>query len=376
MSHITLIVKVTRLCNLRCLYCYDWRSGPEQRMPFRVAARMTAAALTDPTHDAVTFLWHGGEPTLLPIQYFEKIMAVQARFQRPGQIVVNSIHTNATNLTEDWISFFHRYRWQTGISIDGPADIHDRYRVDAAGRPTLSRALRGYDLLVREGLGVGVIAVVDRQALSRGPKYLFDFMVEQRIDDYGINFAMPDPQPDAAPRTPVDHYITTEERSEYLKGLYDCWRDHNDMSINIREISGIRQRLARKAGPLSCTLAGNCFGIIYTVDPNGDVGHCCYLTPDETYQWGNIMRQDFAEVRASPNMVFALDGRAHDIDELQTCPEFDVCQGGCPMEMYMSARHDPQPLHTCCGQQDFISHVRANPAPDRRSARSTELNLV
>ncbi|MFI9722957.1 radical SAM protein [Streptomyces sp. NPDC052396] len=362
MRNVGLIVKVTRLCNLRCSYCYDWRSGPDQRMPFGVAARMTAAALRDPEHDAVEFLWHGGEPTLIPVQYFEKVMAVQARFRRPGQPIVNAIHTNASHITKRWVEFFRQYRWQVGISVDGPREVHDASRVDAAGRPTLERVLRGYEVLRSEELGVGVISVVDRRTLALGPVALFDFMVEVGIHNYGINFAMPDPQPDAASGTTVDHYITTQERTEFLIGLYDRWRTYNDHRIEIREIATVLDRLARvKGGSLPCTYGGDCFGNLYTVEPNGDVNHCCYLVGDPQYRWGNIMRQDFSAIRQSPNMNAVVAARAREEGELQQCPEVSVCRGGCPMEMYMSARHDPEPLTACCGQADFIRHVRAHP---------------
>lgn len=361
MRNVGLIVKVTRHCNLRCSYCYDWRSGPEQRMPFRVAARMTAAALGDQEHQAVEFLWHGGEPTLVPAEYFEKVMVVQARLRRPGQTVVNSIHTNALNINQRWVDLFRRHNWHVGISVDGPRQVHDRYRLDAAGRGTLDRALRGYAVLRSEGLGVGVIAVVDRSTLALGPEALFDFMVDVGIDSYGVNFAMPDPQPDAPPGTAVAHYITTKERTEFLIGLYDRWRANGDARIGIREIDTVRQRLAMIPGSLPCTYGGNCFGNLYTVEANGDVNHCCYLLGDPRYRWGNILRQDFAAIRRSHNMRTIVAERADEESALQTCPEVAVCQGGCPMETYMSARHDPEPLIGCCGQAEFIRHVRGHP---------------
>ncbi|WP_078906768.1 radical SAM/SPASM domain-containing protein [Streptomyces sp. NRRL S-378] len=367
MRDVGLIVKVTRLCNLRCTYCYDWRSGPDQRMPFDVAARMTAAALTDPEHRGVEFLWHGGEPTLIPIRYFEKVMAVQARFRRPGQPIVNSIHTNALHISEAWIDFFRRYEWQVGISVDGPREVHDSQRVDAVGRPTLERALRGYEKLRAEGLGVGVISVVDRKTLALGPDALFDFMEEVGIRDYGINFAMPEPQPHAPPGTRTDHYITTKERTEFLIGLYDRWRTQGDPDIEIREIATVRHRLAKTpGGSLPCTFAGNCFGNLYTVEANGDVNHCCYLLGDPRYRWGNIMHQDFEDIRRSPNMNVVVTERGEEEASLQQCPEVDVCRGGCPMETYMAARHDPEPPGGCCGQADFIRHVRAHPVAAER----------
>lgn len=102
---------------------------------------------------------------------------------------------------------------------------------------------------------MGVISVVDRQALALGPAALFDFMAEIGIDDYGINFAMPDPQPHAAPGTRVDHYITTKERTEFLIGLHDRWRASGDRRIEIWEIATAMHRLARVKGGSLCGAA-------------------------------------------------------------------------------------------------------------------------
>src|SRR5215471_659649 len=106
MSAISLIIKGTRLCNLRCAYCVDWRTDRDQTMSFPVMARLIAAALSDPRHDAVEFIWHGGETTILKRSFYEKALFVQSKFRRPGQRIHNSIQTNGTRLTAEWCRFF------------------------------------------------------------------------------------------------------------------------------------------------------------------------------------------------------------------------------------------------------------------------------
>src|SRR5262245_45276400 len=97
-GHLGLIVKATRLCNLRCAYCHDWRAGAGQTIPFEILARMTASALRDSSADEVDFIWHGGEPTVLRTSFYEKALYVQSQFQRPGQRVRNSLQTNGTRV--------------------------------------------------------------------------------------------------------------------------------------------------------------------------------------------------------------------------------------------------------------------------------------
>ena len=99
--YLGLVLKATRLCNLRCTYCRDWREGPGQTMGFDVLARVVAAALREESHSIVDFVWHGGETTLLPLSFYRKAMFLQSRFRRPGQRIGNVIQTNGTRLTPD-----------------------------------------------------------------------------------------------------------------------------------------------------------------------------------------------------------------------------------------------------------------------------------
>src|SRR5437016_9665987 len=117
-SRLVLIVKATRHCNLRCAYCHDWRVGSGQRMTFEVVAQMTRAALRGSDHDSVDFIWHGGEPTVLPLSFYEKALYVQSRFRRPGQVVLNSVQTNGTRITPEWARFWAMNGFTVSISLD------------------------------------------------------------------------------------------------------------------------------------------------------------------------------------------------------------------------------------------------------------------
>src|SRR4029077_20302558 len=92
---VTMIMKATRLCNLRCTYCHSWREGPNETMTFPVLARATRDALRDPSARSIDFVWHGGEATLLPLSFYRKALWLQQRFRRPGQSVHNNLQTNA-----------------------------------------------------------------------------------------------------------------------------------------------------------------------------------------------------------------------------------------------------------------------------------------
>jgi uncharacterized protein len=358
MGYANFIMKATRLCNLRCSYCNDWRSGPGQTMSFEVLARSIALALSSPGHDRVLFDWHGGEPTVLPRSFYERALFLQARFRRPGQPVANTVQTNATLVDDEWASFFARHDFVVGVSIDGPPDVHDRYRRDVDGRATFARVSAGIALLRARKVRFSVICVIDRASLERGPDAIFDFFLEQGINHYALNFVMPAADPDAAAGTHVEHYVTPDEMCAFLIGLYDRWRHHGDERIQIRELNALRRAVAGEY-PGPCTFSGGCFGTVFRIEPNGDVHHCDYFGDDPRYRWGNVLESDFATMRRG---VALLDVKAQNraaLTRLATCPEYRYCRGWCPHARYTSARHDPDHSDDCCGLRPLIEHLRA-----------------
>jgi serine-type anaerobic sulfatase-maturating enzyme len=358
MGRATLIVKATRLCNLRCNYCHDWRTGRDQRMSFDVLAAMTARALRDPDHDFVRFIWHGGETTLLPTRFYEKALFLQSRLRRPGQVVTNQIQSNGTRLTPEWLSFLRRSGFQIGLSLDGPPQIHDRTRRYASGRPSFADVAEGFRRLREAKIAFGVLIVIDHEAFEIGPDAIFDFFVEHGVTSYGVLPARPTNRPDALPGTPADHYLTRAETNEFLIGLYDRWLEHGDRRIQIRELAGIETGVRRQASSF-CKLAGGCLGQYFLVEPNGEVAHCDLFLGDDSYTLGSVLVDEFSELRESANMHALVRRREAELSQMRECPEFGVCQGWCPHAQYVAVRHDPDFTPGCCGLRTLIEHVRS-----------------
>ncbi|MFJ6784126.1 radical SAM protein [Streptomyces yangpuensis] len=360
MTSVELIVKATRLCNLRCTYCYDWRVGEGNTMSFATLARLVARTLGHPDHRSAGFDWHGGEPTVLPLAFFKKALHLQQRFRQPGQLVRNAIQTNATRITPEWARFFVDNHIDVGISIDGPAAVHDRYRVDRAGRPTWARTIEGLRLLRDHGIEPGVGVVVDRAALDLGPAALFDFLVEHDISAAGLNFVMPDALAGEVGHGDGRHYVDPGQSARFLIGLYDCWRSHTGPDVHIRELAALVESLHGRT-PTPCTLAGRCFGMVYRIEPNGDVHHCDYFGDDPRYRWGNINTDDFTAVRRNALLHERTEDHAQDRERMRSCAEFDVCHGWCPHVRHTSRRHYAEHREDCCGLRPLIAHIRANP---------------
>ncbi len=359
-GHATLIMKATRLCNLRCEYCHDWRVGRDQTMTFETLARVIKAALSDPTHRNVEFVWHGGEPTLLGTEFFEKALRLQSRYQRNGQHIRNSMQTNGTRIDREWIDFWNRYNFGVGISLDGPAVIHNQSRIYATGKSSFGDVAAGIDLIRATDGKPSVLMVVDRPVLEFGPEKVFDFFLEMGIRSYGLLSAKPDNYPHITSCTPVDHYVNPVEFNDFLAAVYDRWLAHGDPNISVREIDSIRTRLEGKGR--ECTLTEqNCVGNYFLVDPDGTISHCDLFIGDDDYTFGNLTTDSFEDIRASAALAEIASRNDREIDAMRSCPEFETCQGWCPHERYISKRHNPHHSASCCGLRPMIEHIRDNP---------------
>jgi len=368
MANLSLIIKPTRQCTLRCIYCQDRRADNKQVMSFPVMARMTASALAE--HDGVNFIWHGGEPTLLPIRFYEKAFLVQSRLRRPEHKIRNSFQTNATKLTVAWARFFRANRIWVGISIDGPAHLHDSHRSYHSGKGSYDDVMRGLNFLRDHEVQFSGLVVVDEGTLKLGAHKLLDFLVGQGILNFGLLAAKPKNQPAAEAGTTAEHYIEPARMNAFLKDLYDAWLSRGDRNVRIRELESLKAQI-RNGVTESCTLSGKCWGHYYMIEPGGDVGVCDVFSGDPRYFLGNIMSNSFAEIADSAGLLQLKKEHRDAMEAMSGCPEFDVCKGWCPHERYVSIRHNKWHRDGCCGLRDLIAYIRSRLADEAKCLHSS-----
>jgi uncharacterized protein len=362
-----LILKATRLCNLRCKYCFDWRAGPDQIISFEVLLRTIAAATLNGPTGTITFNWHGGEPTILPIEFYKRALHLQGRFRRPGQQIVNTIQTNATLLDRSWVRFLVENEFAIGVSIDGPPEIHDQVRINQSGHGTYDRVCESITLLRHYGATFAVIQVVDKPTIEAGPDALLDFLVEQEITDVALNFVMPSPTPDVG--TVTANYVDPTTMSRFLIGLWDARQTRGLSNIRIRELEAIETSLAGHT-PSPCTFAGACFGLVFRVEPNGDVYHCDYFGLDPNFRWGNITTAGFDDFRKSRPMSVARRRERADRDGMSSCPHYAICHGWCPHARRTAQAHASAHNPGCCGLAELVEHMAAHRVPEPRTTPS------
>jgi len=348
------VMKATRLCNLRCTYCHFWREGPNQVMEFGILTRAIRDVLRSPGVKNVDFVWHGGETTLLPVTYYRKAIWLQEQFRRPDQKVTNSLQTNGTNLTDEWLEFCRLYNVEIGVSLDGPPEVNDRRRVDAGGAPTSERVREGIAKLQAHGLHYGVLMVIDDEVVALGADRLLNYFLDIGVPRIGLLNVIPENTP--ASESLKGGYITWSKYVGFLQDLFRSWWPAYKDRIWIRELSDLMGKVQGKKAE-TCIFDGDCMGGFLTIEPSGDVSACDKYLGDEAYQFGNILDMDLADLSNSHQLHGARNSTGAAVDALRNCPWFQVCQGACPHDRYIAHRRGVSFEQSCCGLAPLISQI-------------------
>jgi uncharacterized protein len=359
---LTVIMKATRLCNLRCTYCHSWRDGPNQTMTFPVLARSIRDALRDPSVRWVDFVWHGGEATLVPRTFYDRALWLQDRFRRPGQTVLNTVQTNGTRLTNEWLAFLREHDFGVGVSLDGPPEIHDTRRVDMGGRPTSARVRAGLKRLQAAGISQwGALMVVDDAICAAGAQRVLEYMVEIGIRRVALLNVLPENTPPGA--LPRGDYLPFPSFVEFLRELFHVWWPRYRDQIVVRELADLAGQLTGGA-PQICVFAGECFGVYLTVEPTGEVSACDKYIDDGTYRFGHVLTSGLTGARLSERLAAVREENRRALERMGGCRWFGVCHGGCPHDRYTGERRLPGYDGRCCGLAPLLDDMAATLASE------------
>jgi uncharacterized protein len=333
---LTVIMKATRLCNLRCTYCHSWRAGPDQTMTFEVLARSIRDALRDPSVRWVDFVWHGGEATVLPVPFYRKALWLQERFRRPGQTVLNTVQTNGTRLTDEWLAFLREHDVGVGVSLDGPPEIHDARRVDARGQPTSTRVRAGLERLRTAGIERwGALMVVDELVREAGARRLLEYLAEIDVRRVALLNVLPEnTAPGEAHR---GDYLPFPRFVEFLRELFREWHAGFRDRLSIRELADLAGQL-EGGHPQICVFAGDCFGTYLTVEPTGEVSACDKYIDDGEYRFGHVLETGLTGAQLSERLAAVRADNRAATGRMRSCRWFGVCHGGCPHDRYTGER--------------------------------------
>jgi uncharacterized protein len=354
---LNMIMKVTRQCNLRCVYCHDWRDT-KLRMPFRVLANATIKAVRQTRAHQVEFIWHGGEPLIVGIDFYRRALAIQRDVARPSQRIHNSIQTNGMLLTGEWVEFLGSRGFTIGLSLDGPQELHDRQRPTIGQRPTYERTKRALDLLRQSSVPFGVLCVVTKASLQYGAGRLLEYFVEMGAGNLRFLPLRPSEEPDKTYDADTD-YVTLEEFEAFECEMFDAWAKLRGQYVDVLDFGSLARKLTgAPESRVSCTLAGACIGWNYAIEASGQVYHCDHFIGDPDYIVGNVLTDDFGVFQNGTRVHRLMDRNQARLEGVLECEHVQVCRGGCPSDHYVRQRTLQRVDLGCCGREALISHMK------------------
>jgi uncharacterized protein len=365
------------LCNLDCAYCYYlnkeklYPSGERWRMSDETLERFVRQyiAAQPPEVKEIVFGWHGGEPMLMGVEFYRRAVELQQKHTPPGRQCLNSMQTNGVLLDEAWCALFQEHGFLIGLSIDGPADVHDRCRVGKHGEPTLDRVIGGLNLLNRHGIDVNALVVVHRHNGNHSRR-VYRFLTE-----HGVRFLqfipiverMPEVERGGRPGTTdrglnrwnplVSRWsVRPEQFGQFLIEVFEEWvrKDVGRVFVQIFD-----QALSAWMGtePSLCIFQRRC-GMAPVLEHNGDLYSCDHFVEPEC-RLGNIHETPLAELAVDPRQTRFGVGKETALPRY--CRECNVrfaCNGECPKNRFiLTPDGEPGLNYLCAGYKTFFRHV-------------------
>lgn len=368
------------ICNLDCRYCFYLEK--ENLYPDHASWQMSDSLLETYIQqyihgqDApeIQFAWQGGEPTLLGVRFFRRVVALQQK-HAGGKRVFNAIQTNGTLLDDEWGEFLHEHGFLVGLSIDGPRALHDSYRVDKQGRPTFDQVMRGIDVLKKHKVEFNTLTVVHRKN-SQHPQAVYQFLKEigsgfiqfiplveraahTSLPTEGglIQLSLAAPPRSGEARSPVtDWSVRAAQYGEFLTQIFDEWVRH-DVGRVFVQVFDVALANWTDSNPGLCVFSETC-GTAVALEHNGDVYSCDhYVYPQ--YKLGNLMNQSLAQMVASPEQRQFGSGKSASLPRY--CRECEVrfaCHGECPKHRFIHTPDGEMGLnYLCAAYKRFFTHI-------------------
>jgi uncharacterized protein len=359
-----LLVKPTgSICNLNCRYCFFLSKeklypGSRFRMTDEVLEAYVRQYIEAQQVPEATIAWQGGEPTLMGLDFFRRSVAYVEKYRKPGMAISYSIQTNGTLLDDEWCTFFRENNFLVGISIDGPPELHDAYRVDKGGRPSSRRVLRGLEYLKKHNVDFNILCTV-HAANGDHPLEVYRYF----RDDLGAQFLQfiaiveRDNETGFQEGSRVtERSVKAEQYGKFLISIFDEWvrRDVGSVFVQHFDVA-----LAAWVGapPSICVFSPTC-GTALALEHTGDLYACDHFV-EPNYLLGNIGETPMAELVASEKQLkFGQDK----FDKLpaycRACKVRFACHGACPKNRFIETPDgEPGLNYLCAGYKAFFKHV-------------------
>jgi uncharacterized protein len=347
-------------CNLDCRYCYYlhkdllYPDSESFRMPDDLLEEYIRQQIAIAPERSINFFWHGGEPTVLGIDYFRKITRLQRKHLPPDRQITNGIQTNGVLLDDDWCRFFAAEHFSVGLSLDGPPALHDVYRVTKDGKPTHRQAMQGYRLLLKHKIPVDLLCVVHAENV-RHPLEVYRFFKE--IKAQYISFIPLVEQEPALQGGVSERTLPAEAFGAFLCAIFGEWV-RQDIGRIIVQMFEEAARPAYGQDHSLCIFRPTC-GDVPVVEHNGDFYSCDHFVTLE-HRLGNIRTTPLIELVEHPAQLAFGQAKREALPHY--CRECDVramCNGGCPKDRIIRTPDGEAGLnYLCAGYRRFFAYCR------------------
>ena len=354
-------------CNLACSYCFFLDKellypNSKFRMTEETLEAYIRQLIESHRSNQVTVAWQGGEPTLMGVDFYRKAIQFQEKYRRPGMTFENTMQTNGTLLDDEWCQFLKENNFLIGLSLDGPAYLHNAHRVDKGGKPTFDKVMRGLRLLQKHGVEYNILVTVNR-VTGDHPKEIYRFLrdevgttwiqfipVIERVSPDGFNLMQVGDH--VSPRS-----VRPEQFGRFLIEVFDEWV-HNDvgrMFVQTFE-AGLRNWMRLPTSGM-CVFEKTC-GYGLALEHNGDLYSCDhFVEPD--YLLGNIKEEHMLEMVSSDKQhKFGQDKFDTLPKYCLECPVLFACNGECPKNRFIETPDGDSGLnYLCAGYKAFFQRV-------------------
>jgi len=355
MKQFSLLIKPASAdCNLACDYCFYLDRA--RLYPATSVHRMTDATLealiksymaTD--QPQYVFGWQGGESTLMGVEFFRRVTALQEKHGRSGSVVANGLQTNAVLIDEAFARHLAEYSFLVGVSLDGPPEIHDHYRRDASGAPSHGNVMKGVRALRRNRVEFNILTLVTAANAARG-REVYRYLADE---GYAYHQYIPcvefDDKGSLAP-----YAVTGDQWGDFLCAVFDEWVAGGVGRVSVRLFDSLLVYLTNGSRNV-CSMGRNCTQY-FLVEFNGDVYPCDFFVNSDL-KLGNIEAADWDKLRKSPKYKEFGKWKSVVGEACRACEYYEFCAGDCLKHRFRRGRDPRQQSVLCAGWKHFYAHA-------------------
>jgi len=350
-------------CNLDCTYCFFLKKeklypGSNFTMSDGVMESYIRQTIESQHAPQVTITWQGGEPTLMGLDFFRRAVEFEKTFARPGRTIENSLQTNGTLLNAEWCEFLRENRFLVGISLDGPAHLHDAYRRDKRNRPTFDSVVRGVRLLQEHKVDFNILCTVNNLN-SQHPLEVYRFFRDELGARY-IQF-IPIVERDNATGNQEGDLVTertvpSEAYGTFLNAIFDEWVKRDVGTVFVPYFDAVLSSYVYGESSV-CVLRPTC-GDALALEHNGDLYSCDHYV-EPAHLLGNINKSPMADLIASEKQISFGAAKSATLPRYcRECKWLFTCHGECPKNRILKTPSGEPGLNwLCAGLKAFFAHT-------------------